>query len=124
MGAVSCREGKRAPDLPELELKALVSHKMWLLGTKLRSSVRAVCIQLQSHLSSSLFKKNFLCAVSIRGCQEWTSEPMKLELKPFCESPKADAGIPTPTLLTEDQVLLSAKPSLAISSFLTVSEPL
>lgn len=38
---------------------------------------------------------------------------MQLELQMFCEFPKVDAAIRTPVLTIEEQVLLSAKPSLA-----------
>lgn len=42
---VMCYEGqKRVPDLLELELQTVVSHPVWVLGTELRSSVRAAIV--------------------------------------------------------------------------------
>lgn len=65
------------------------------------------------------FLKN-VCAASARGSLEWVSEPKQLGLQPLCVTPKVDAGIQTPILMTEEQVLLSAKPSWPGSS-VTVS---
>ena len=43
MGAGACRDQKRTSDPRELELQAVVSHSVWMLGTELRSSARAMC---------------------------------------------------------------------------------
>jgi len=59
MHAGTSRSQKRASDSLELQLQAVVSQLTWMLNTGLRSSTRALCAFLNTHVFG--FVVAFIC---------------------------------------------------------------